>query len=303
MNKIKVYLTVLLLVFLSGCDFLFSDIDEDISYSIDIDIIGEGSVIVEPNKNSYNPGEYVTLEALPINDGIFSDWSGDANGYDDKISITINEDVQIAAKFLSITLLQNHVFRNYDSKVLSQDQPGYFSYLWDTVDNFDFRQNFKIEVSVEIDEILENDPYIPIIFNRLDGNNYSAVFIREDYVNVSERVNGNWESDNKYYKSLENKSFKYQRGSRYIFEFIKVGNVYILNMRTNSSDQITLFRDEFKSTFRNFSNGYGFGVSDMTVYYNHVKIYSVNSQSYKVSEPITVEEKNGNGKVENEKQP
>ncbi|MFP4002117.1 MAG: InlB B-repeat-containing protein, partial [Thermoplasmata archaeon] len=89
------------------------DIDEEINdgypflvwnhyHTLDVDIEGEGTVDMDPEKEYYEPGTEVTLTADPDSDWAFVEWSGDVPEGDeenDALTVTIDEDKQITAVF------------------------------------------------------------------------------------------------------------------------------------------------------------------------------------------------------------
>ncbi|MFW6142523.1 MAG: InlB B-repeat-containing protein [Candidatus Saliniplasma sp.] len=89
------------------------DIDEEINdgypflvwnhyHTLDVDIEGEGTVDMDPEKEYYEPGTEVTLTADPDSDWTFVKWGGDMPEGDeenDTLTVTIDEDKQITAIF------------------------------------------------------------------------------------------------------------------------------------------------------------------------------------------------------------
>jgi uncharacterized repeat protein (TIGR02543 family) len=68
-------------------------------YTVTINIVGEGSVSINPLKDYYNYGETATLTATPSMGYEFSGWSGDITGSENPINITINKNMVITAQF------------------------------------------------------------------------------------------------------------------------------------------------------------------------------------------------------------
>ncbi len=58
-----------------------------------------GSVLKDPNLNAYNNGDIVLLTATPNSEYTFTGWSGDANGSQNPLSVTMNENKNITANF------------------------------------------------------------------------------------------------------------------------------------------------------------------------------------------------------------
>lgn len=68
-------------------------------FSISIDIIGEGAVQKDPDRNNFADGEEVTLTAVADSGWVFTEWRGDLSGSDPSQTITISEDVEATAVF------------------------------------------------------------------------------------------------------------------------------------------------------------------------------------------------------------
>jgi len=68
-------------------------------YTLNIVIIGNGSVIKEPNKTFYTNGETVTLTAIAESGWTFSGWGGDLSGLTNPVVITITENKTVTATF------------------------------------------------------------------------------------------------------------------------------------------------------------------------------------------------------------
>ncbi|CAD6514159.1 hypothetical protein LMG28727_00854 [Paraburkholderia kirstenboschensis] len=58
-----------------------------------------GSVTVDPMKRSYIPGETVTLTANPFTPGAFAGWTGDVSGTAPSITVVMNGDKTVRARF------------------------------------------------------------------------------------------------------------------------------------------------------------------------------------------------------------
>ena len=72
-------------------------------YTLTIDIDGEGTVYINPNKTFYSHGETVQLSATPNDGWRFSHWSGDLNGSANPATITVNSNKTITAHFSNTT--------------------------------------------------------------------------------------------------------------------------------------------------------------------------------------------------------
>src|SRR5690625_7770284 len=60
------------------------------SFSITVQIEGEGSVTLNPDKEEYEPGEEIEATAEAEEGWIFSHWEGDLTGNENPITITID---------------------------------------------------------------------------------------------------------------------------------------------------------------------------------------------------------------------
>ncbi len=79
-----------------------NDIDEDLDqYELIVNIEGEGEVNIEPEKEEYEEGEEVTLTAEPEEDWIFQGWTGDIEGSEEEFTITMDEDKEVTATFIT----------------------------------------------------------------------------------------------------------------------------------------------------------------------------------------------------------
>lgn len=68
-------------------------------YYLVVDVTGNGSINVEPEKNAYSYGESVTLEAVPGQGWTFSGWQGNLQGGETLQRITIEGDTEVSAVF------------------------------------------------------------------------------------------------------------------------------------------------------------------------------------------------------------
>ena len=68
-------------------------------YSLTVNVVGSGSVTKNPDKPSYNAGDQVTLTATPGSGYSFSNWSGDAIGTTNPVTLTMNGNKTVTATF------------------------------------------------------------------------------------------------------------------------------------------------------------------------------------------------------------
>jgi len=71
--------------------------------TINIDPVGSGTVTKDPDKESYDPGEEVTLTAASNEGYEFDHWSGDASGTNPVVTITMNSNKNVTAHFELVT--------------------------------------------------------------------------------------------------------------------------------------------------------------------------------------------------------
>jgi|GEM_PF-2307197 len=72
------------------------------TYVLDVEIVGEGTVDVEPEREEYEEGTEVTLTAVPDEGWHFHEWTGDAEGTEEEITIVMDDDKEITAVFEEI---------------------------------------------------------------------------------------------------------------------------------------------------------------------------------------------------------
>jgi len=72
---------------------------EEHEYDLDVTIEGEGSVDIDPDQESYDFGTEVTLIAYPDEHWYFNEWTGDASGSKEQITITMDQDKSVTANF------------------------------------------------------------------------------------------------------------------------------------------------------------------------------------------------------------
>ena len=68
-------------------------------YELTVNIEGEGSVEIDPDQEEYEEGEEVELKAIPDENWYFKEWTGDYEGTDEEVTITMDNDKTITAHF------------------------------------------------------------------------------------------------------------------------------------------------------------------------------------------------------------
>lgn len=76
--------------------------EEEDGYEIDLTIQGDGTVEIEPDKEEYEEGEEVSLNATPDSGWHFDYWEGDVQGEDPEINLTVDNDTVVFAFFSKI---------------------------------------------------------------------------------------------------------------------------------------------------------------------------------------------------------
>ncbi|NLI56040.1 hypothetical protein GX420_03525, partial [bacterium] len=72
-----------------------------IFYNLNVNIIGNGTVLINPPDGPYTPYTNITLTANPSSGWYFVGWSGDINSPDNPITFTINKNMNINALFVN----------------------------------------------------------------------------------------------------------------------------------------------------------------------------------------------------------
>ncbi len=86
-----------------------------VNYSLTVNTSAGGSVSRSPNLTSYTPGSTVSLTATPAANSAFDSWSGDANGTNNPLSVTMTTNKSITANF--VTTLTDIILDNLDPDV------------------------------------------------------------------------------------------------------------------------------------------------------------------------------------------
>ncbi|MFP4186523.1 MAG: InlB B-repeat-containing protein, partial [Thermoplasmata archaeon] len=95
------------------------------TYNITVVTVGDGSVTVEPDKESYVHGDVVNLTAFPREGHEFIEWSGDYNGTEEGIELTMDEDKSITAHFEIKTYTLNITVEGEGSVDLDPEKAEY----------------------------------------------------------------------------------------------------------------------------------------------------------------------------------
>lgn len=97
------------------------------TFSLSLDVVGNGSITKDPDKTEYLWGEMVTLSPIADPDWAFDGWDGDASGMDNPLQVRIYDHTDITANFRfdawTITLSVSP--EGSGSVVVYPDQPTY----------------------------------------------------------------------------------------------------------------------------------------------------------------------------------
>lgn len=94
-NLKKIFIVVFTFVLVMSC----SDDDPIPIYTLSIIVTPSDGGTVTPESASYEMDEKVTITAIPAENYEFKNWTGDANGIDDSITITMDADKSITVVF------------------------------------------------------------------------------------------------------------------------------------------------------------------------------------------------------------
>jgi predicted component of type VI protein secretion system len=72
-------------------------------YTLNISVVGNGRIEINPEKTVYTEGESVTLTAIADSGWGFDRWTGDASGTNNPITIVMDSDKSVTARFDTIS--------------------------------------------------------------------------------------------------------------------------------------------------------------------------------------------------------
>ncbi len=112
--------------------------EDEYELSITTSGVGDGSVTKSPDQPTYNYGTVVTVEATPDVGSYFNRWTGDYEGFDNPVEITMNDDRQLDAEFR--LLYPDDITVDGSSQVLipaAGEQDNTYEYTATVLDQFD----------------------------------------------------------------------------------------------------------------------------------------------------------------------
>lgn len=71
-------------------------------FTVTISIVPSGRGTVAPDGGEFDPGEIVVFTATPIGNYKFGKWAGDLSGTDNPITVEIDDDMSVTARFKKV---------------------------------------------------------------------------------------------------------------------------------------------------------------------------------------------------------
>jgi hypothetical protein len=150
-------------------------------YSLAIVVVGNGAVVISPQKSYYNPGDSVTLSASTTNAGTtFFGWTGNASGSNNSIMVIINSNMVVQANFGGVLPIVNITPQNLivyagSNAVLTANATGFppLSYQWQNSQGAIAGQT-NTTFSIVDAQATNSDSYSVVVFNPF-GSVTSAV--------------------------------------------------------------------------------------------------------------------------------
>ncbi len=128
--------------------------------TVSVDPPNSGTIALDPNKDKYLDGDAVTLTASPATDYRFTNWTGDATGTTNSITITMDKDKNIVANFIRLYTVTFNSQGGSDVPSQVVDAGGFASEpLPPTRNGYTFGRWFKEPACVN-EWIFANEPVI-----------------------------------------------------------------------------------------------------------------------------------------------
>ena len=87
-----------------GWDYTFDTFPTSIEHDLTVNMVGSGTVALNPPGGTYDAGTGVTLTATADPGWLFCGWSGDLTGLDNPATITMNSNKSVTATFIGVEL-------------------------------------------------------------------------------------------------------------------------------------------------------------------------------------------------------
>jgi hypothetical protein len=87
---------------MDGDKLVTATFSEPISYTLTVDTVGQGVVLVDPNLEKYPHRTWVSLSAVPNPGWVFAGWSGALVGMDNPANLMMTADSNVIAAFTKV---------------------------------------------------------------------------------------------------------------------------------------------------------------------------------------------------------
>src|SRR6185503_9460327 len=98
-----------------------------ITYTLNVTVVGSGSVAKNPDMANYPSGSVVQLTATANAGWVFSGWSGDLSGSNNPENITMDSNKNVTATFTQVTYTLNVTVVGSGTVTKNPDQATYNS--------------------------------------------------------------------------------------------------------------------------------------------------------------------------------
>ncbi|MEF8874090.1 MAG: CARDB domain-containing protein [Candidatus Thermoplasmatota archaeon] len=119
-------------------------------YELIFHIEGEGNVYLNPDQETYEEGTEVMLEAVPFQGWEFIEWTGDYEGDEEEITITMDEDKEITAQFLQQGFFEVEIISPKEGEEFEKGEEIVVNYEVENTGDMEEEQNIEFLVEGEI---------------------------------------------------------------------------------------------------------------------------------------------------------
>lgn len=169
-----------------------TDGDGDSSFTIDVILEGEGEVSFDPDQDSYEKGDEVSIEAQADEGWRFDHWSGDLDGEDEKKDVTVLSNLSITAHFVKTYQLKIEVEGEgevtWDPEGELFDPETQIELIADAAFGFEF-DGWKGDINGSANPYsltMDNDKAVTAVFSELDKTLYTTCV--QDTLDNEDRV-------------------------------------------------------------------------------------------------------------------